>query len=223
LRNFWRSNFAQFLPPPSLGIVVTAGHSAGMGAVRQLILDAPPKPPPLSRTWADETRSSYVANPTEFITQWREVWDLDGSANVIGSVGSWTGVLSTWMSANGHAPGGKSDRIARCYHTTYTGWSAQSIDACASLVGKPLPSYVQPPQSVGQKARELEGETGTAVWFADDFLASSVAPNGWDPKRPGIPDEPNFWSGAAPGPVAHTAVLKICFAHAAANSLLRKL
>ena len=222
---------AQHLSPPALGTVVTSGFSAGMQAVKSLILDRPSNTP---RTWKDETRTpngSYSANSTAFSASWREIWDLDGSANALGSDATWAATLATWLRADGHSSGGATDRLVRSYHTDYTGWAVgSSSSAMAPAIGRPLPN---PPASTVQtgdmKAAERYGATGSVVVFDHRYLTGNGPPPNWneDPSSTKPLDAPAFWTGADPpgdiGSQAHQAIPLIGFAHAAANSGLRKL
>lgn len=215
---FVRTNVAQHLPPPALGTVVTAGFSAGMAPVRQLVYSTGARAASSARSWDDESSDSYSADPTDLIASWREIWDLDGSANAIGTVGSWASTLATWQRADGHHTGAHSDRVARCYHSDYTGWSAASLNTMNPTLGDPLPvTGPSLPASGGPRAAESVGTNGTAVWFSQNFLAGNGPAAGWNDMGE-VPDAPAFWSLDQ-----HQAVPVVCFAHAAALSQLKKL
>jgi hypothetical protein len=228
-----RTVFAKHLPPPVQGTVVTAGFSAGMEAVKNLIISTGTSY--TSRSWNDESKNSYFADSTKFIASWREIWDFDGSANVVGSDATWARTLAEWKRADGHEINGVSDRVARCYHTDYTGWDAhRSLNVMNAVIGQPVPSAsLSFIQDAGSKTAERHGENGSAVVFNHTYLTGNGPPKDWHEnevvlldgsKKP--PDAPAFWKGIDPpndiGSNAHQAVPLICLAHAAANSQLRK-
>jgi len=223
-----RTLMAQHLPPPPLGTTVTAGFSAGMLVINKLVAAMKAtgaNAQASARSWTDESKDPYSAGIAEFAVSWREIWDFDGSANVLGSAGTWLGTLAGWQQAPGHLTNGVTDRIARCYHTDYTDWNAGSIGN-APIVGNPLPrNGAVPLQGSSPKAAELHGVNGSAVWFSHNYLTGHGPQDGWNEEKD-PPDAPAFWKGVDPpddiGINAHQAVPMVCFAHAAANSQLRK-
>jgi hypothetical protein len=225
-QNFVRTRAAQHLPPPTVGTVVTAGFSAGLCPITQLIRGVPANGQYPTRSWKDESGNSYFANPSQFVAGWREIWDFDGYARCIGSASEWAGMLATWRRANGHDS--SSDRVVRCYHTDYTGWSASSLDAMNAAIGPPAQGSGATPAQ-GSKAAEREGSTGTAVWLHHTYLTGNGPARGWDESATADhpPDTPAFWTGVDPpkeiGFNAHQAVPMISFAHAAGLSQLQKL
>jgi len=221
-----RTILAKHLPPPALGTLVTAGFSAGMAAVKALMVNEAiaytnrARGISSARSWTDESRNPYFADPTEFFAAWREIWDLDGSVNAIGGFSQWVGSLADWQRVSGHYANGKSDRVVRCYHTDYTAWSAASLAAVDPILGNPSPnsSTSAPSSKTGQR----DGTNGSAVWFSHGFLTGNGPGSGWDNRT----DAPAFWLGQDPpkdiGALAHQAIPTICFGHAAALSQLRK-
>jgi hypothetical protein len=219
---FVRTSVAQHLPPPALGTVVTAGFSAGMAPVKELVYSTGASVAGSARSWKDEIGDSYSADPTDLAASWREIWDFDGSANAIGTIGAWAGTLATWQHASGHYTGGRSDRVARCYHSDYTGWSAASLSTMNPMLGDPLPETgASVPASGSARAAERVGTNGTAVWFSKGYLAGNGPATNWN-DRGDVPDAPDFWSLPQPDP-EHQAVPIVCLAHAAGLSQLRKL
>ncbi len=217
-------SLTQHLPPPPLGTIVTAGFSAGMKAVKQQIINEIISygHRPAARTWANESKdsnSSYYADPTEFFTSWREIWDLDGDMDSIGNYLQWGKTLADWQrfKGSGHYVDKDSDRIARCYHTDFTGWTAETVTKMDSIltIAGPVPgTHTSPIRGASPKAAERNGTNGSAVWFSKRYLEGNGPSDTWNEET----DAPAFWEK-----YQHQAVPAICFAHAAVLSQLRKL
>jgi hypothetical protein len=102
--------------------------------------------------------------------------------------------------------------MVRFYHADYTGWSADTQDLMRPSLGGTSVQTTQRASKNGGHARELEGPTGTAVWFSRQFLERNGPAPDWSPI-----DQPAFWEGDQ-----HHVVGTICFAHAAGVSGLRR-
>jgi hypothetical protein len=195
--------------PPSLGTVVVAGTSGGRSAVQPLLQTAIKGGPALSLA------DLYRSDPTRLYASWREVWDFELAQKGYGAKRDWATTLISWQRAGSHYQGGLSDRIVRFYHAQYTDWTADDLELmrkCLSLVPGASVQTTQRASKNGGHARELEGPTGTAVWFSRQFLERNGPAPDWN-----TGDQPAFWEGDQ-----HHVVSTICFAHAASVSRLRR-
>jgi hypothetical protein len=197
--------------PPSLGTVVVAGTSGGLAPVKSLLQLAsrPPAANPSSGT------DPYRADPTRLYAAWREVWDFEGSHQAVGAKSGWATTIMTWQRAANHYQSGTSDRTVRFYHADYTDWSADTLELMRPSIslGTQTAQSTQRVSKNGGHAKELEGPTGTAVWFSRQFLEGNGPPPGWS-----ADSQPAFWTGDQ-----HHVVSTIGLAHAAGLSGLRKL
>ena len=201
--------------PPSLGMVVVAGTSGGLAPVKSLLqatsIPSVANSPILAKV--------YRSDPAPLYTSWRELWDFDGSHQAVGAISGWARTVISWQRAAGHYQGGVSDRIVRLYHTDYTGWSPDTLELIRPSLGGAQAQTRDRASKNGGHARELEGPTGTAVWFSRQFLERNGPAPGWNtPASPSVPDQPAFWEGDQ-----HHVVSTICFAHAAGTSRLRRI
>jgi hypothetical protein len=154
----------------------------------------------------------YRSDPALLYTSWREVWDFEGSYQAVGAKSGWASTLISWQRADGHYQGGVSDRVVRFYHADYTGWTPDALELMRPSLGGTSVQMTQRASKNGGRAKELEGPTGTAVWFSRQFLEENGPTPGWN-----TANEPAFWKGDQ-----HHVVSTICFAHAAGVSDLRK-
>jgi hypothetical protein len=99
----------------------------------------------------------------------------------------------------------------------------------AAVIGTPLPTQRPGGSAAAGKASESYGATGSLVTFDHRYLTGNGPGAGWNEtaSESHPPDTPAFWTGVDPpddiGSHAHQAIPLIGFAHAAANSRLRKL
>jgi len=198
--------------PPSLGTVVVAGTSGGLEPVKSLLQAASSPPVANSHSLVD----LYRSDPTRLDASWREVWDFEGSHQAVGANSGWAKTLISWQRAGGHYRGGVSDRIVRFYHADYTGWTADALELLRPSLGGAGVQTTQRASKNGGHARELEGPTGTAMWFSRQFLEHNGPAPDWT-ASPGAPSQPAFWEGDQ-----HHVVSTICFAHAAGVSGLQR-
>lgn len=209
-----------YAPPPSLGRIVVAGTSGGGRPVKSLLQMASlasSASGQTARSWQDEVKNPYLADPTALNSSWRELWDFEISQQSVGAKAGWAQTLIAWQRAPGHYSGGVSDRIIRMYHADYTGWTANDLNLMLPALGGTNGQPTQRSSQNGGMAVELEGSTGTAVWFSRKFLEGNGPAPGWVSPTPGnVPDQPAFWTGHQ-----HHVVSTICFAHAAGISGLQ--
>jgi hypothetical protein len=203
-----------YAPPPALGRVVVAGTSGGGAPVKSLLQMAS-RPVATTRSWQDEVHDPYLANPAPLYSSWREVWDFEFSQQAVGTKANWAQTLITWQRTAGHYNGGVSDRVVRFYHASYTGWTPDDLNLMRPTLGATNGQLTQRSSQNGGMAAELEGSTGTAVWFSRTFLEKNGPTTDWTAAGD-IPDQPAFWTGDQ-----HHVVSTICFAHAAGISGLQ--
>ncbi|KAF2117325.1 hypothetical protein BDV96DRAFT_571905 [Lophiotrema nucula] len=215
----------QHVPVPPIGRVVTAGFSAGVGAIRSLLISAQSYPvgrTPPQRTWAMEARDPYQSNPKAFLDAWQEIWDLDGSRQVLdpswypkcpidyGYLVAWSGLLASWQSQ-------QKSRLIRVYRTTETMQDTSRMATFNKILGRPDVAS----QTDVWRSNQRTGASGSWVMFPYRYLAGRWPAaddkiGGADGNSPGRPE---FWRTDDD----HQPVPSLCFANAAGNSKLRKL
>lgn len=212
---------ATHIPIPPLGMAVTAGFSAGMAGVRDLITSAGrhSRPPP-PRTWETESKIPYAASPIDFLNAWHEIWDIDGSRPALDPTHPYpkddkstryqylvpySGLLASWQAQK------PNDCIVRVYRTTITMNDGSQISHFDTILGHPGP----------RNPREIIGDRGSWVFFPSHYPAQNFpTADGKVGKGDGSsPAEPEFWLWTND----HQAVPSVCFAHAAGNSKSRTL
>jgi hypothetical protein len=234
-----RLHVATHVPPPPLGHVVVAGFSAGVGAIRTLLLSA--KLPPSPHTWSTESNDPYGGESNDpyggdartFLAAWREIWDFDGSMAVLDPGyypdKPWTGdylgpfatLLREWQERSGsnQAADSSDPKIVRVYHTTLTTPAARGGLTKMAVFDRILGHSGIVRGKPNAKASERVGDGGNWIWFGSGYLENN-RPDSWpEGASNGSLGRPEFWNKSDP----HQAVIEVCHGHAVANSRLRKL
>lgn len=211
-----------YLPPPPLRYAAISAFSSGMGNVKSLMHQNMTWKTGSARTWAQETQNPHFASADTFVAAWREIWDIDGSHNVLGPWGRWAATCHSWQRDYRHIDQKDytTDRICRLYHSEYTMESAMPTNQMMMALGD-RPGHFSPatPQS---QWRVVWGSNGSVVYLSKSFVFRGEDDNwrkGEHSAGSDSPDNPEFWRSRD----EHQVMPIICFAHAAANSKIRKL
>ncbi|KAJ9493605.1 hypothetical protein H2202_010921 [Exophiala xenobiotica] len=216
----------QHIPVPPIGRIVTAGFSAGVGGIKELLISAGNHPrgrPDPPRAWSMEALDPYQSSPVAFIEAWQEIWDMDGSREVLDSnfvkgadpedyryLIPWSGLLASWQRQ-------QDSRLVRVYRTAFTVREKSKMTTFDKILGRSTLTDQLDPWRSNQRA----GDRGSWVVFPPNYFvgkkpAAGDKTGGADGNSPGRPE---FWNAGDD----HQVVPSVCFAHAAGNSGLRKL